>query len=145
MLWREQRGRLAELAIADAAVRLGVGISKPLWDERYDLILDLHPRLVRVQCKSAVRRGDVVVVRCRSCRRGPNGMLQRPYTEEEVDFIAAYCPEFSRAYLVPPELFGGHSTMIHLRLARARNNQKLGIHWATDYEFAAKLSELKGP
>ena len=51
-LTTDQKGAIAELAIAHAAAVLGVGVFKPLTDgERYDLIFDLRPRLLRVQCK----------------------------------------------------------------------------------------------
>ena len=51
--------------------KLGIGVSRPLDDERYDLILDLRPRFFRVQCKWAVRRGDVVRSERRRCTTRP--------------------------------------------------------------------------
>src|SRR5437588_11993735 len=47
-----QKGAIAEAAIAWQATKLGIGVLKPLGEgERYDLVLDLRPRLLRVQCK----------------------------------------------------------------------------------------------
>lgn len=64
MLSTDQKGGAAELAIAAAAAKLHVGVYKPLTDgEPYDLIFDLRPRLVRVQCKWVSRHDDVIVVR----------------------------------------------------------------------------------
>ncbi|MBD0348648.1 MAG: hypothetical protein ICV59_05815, partial [Thermoleophilia bacterium] len=80
MLSTDQKGAIAETAIAHAAVALGIGVSKPVGDERYDLIFDLRPRLLRVQCKWAVRLGDVIAVRCYSTRRTATGLLKRGYT-----------------------------------------------------------------
>ena len=52
-----QKGAIAEAAIAWQATKLGFGVLKPLAEgERYYLVLDLRPRLLRVQCKWAVRR-----------------------------------------------------------------------------------------
>ena len=97
MLTTDQKGAIAELAIAHIAAEIGVGVFKPLTDgERYDLIFDLRPRLVRVQCKWAAPVGDVVIVRCRSCRRTKAGLLHRGYTADEVDAIVAYSPELGR-------------------------------------------------
>jgi hypothetical protein len=62
MLTTDQKGVLAEQAIAFEALKLGVGVFRPLGDERYDLILDLRPQLIRVQCKWAVQHGGVVVI-----------------------------------------------------------------------------------
>ena len=65
MLTTNQLGLVAETRIVHECVLLGIGVSRPLDDERYDLILDLRPNLLRVQCKWAKRHGDVIVVRCR--------------------------------------------------------------------------------
>jgi hypothetical protein len=60
----DQKGSIAETAIVHAAVKLGIGVLKPVSDgERYDLVFDLRPRLIRIQCKWAVRRGELVIVR----------------------------------------------------------------------------------
>src|SRR5438477_11639851 len=112
----DQKGSIAETAIIHAAVKSGVGVFKPVSDgERYDLIFDLRPRLLRIQCKWAVRRGDVVVVRCYSCRRTRNGMLRRSYTEEEIDAFAAYCADLDRCWLMPFDRFP-RASAIQLRL-----------------------------
>ena len=57
MLTTDQKGAVAEAAITLAALKSGVGVFRPLADEPYDLIFDLGTRLLRVQCKWAVRRG----------------------------------------------------------------------------------------
>ena len=50
VLTTNQKGAVAEAAIAKEAIELGVGVFKPLADERYDFSFDLRPRLARVQC-----------------------------------------------------------------------------------------------
>lgn len=131
----DQKGAIAESAVLHAAVKLGIGVSKPLSDgERYDLVFDLRPRLIRVQCKWANRREGVVAVPCYSCRRTASGMLSRPYTAREVDAVAAYCPDTGCCYLLPGGLVEGHWE-ISLRLEPTRNRQKLGVRWADDFEF----------
>jgi hypothetical protein len=89
VLSTNQKGAIAESAIACAAMRLGVGVFRAVADERYDLIFDTGGRLLRVQCKTAALNGDVVLIRCYSCRRTAGGQLKRPYTSEEIDVIAA--------------------------------------------------------
>ena len=145
MLTTDQKGAIAELAIAHIAAEIGVGVFKPLTDgERYDLIFDVRPRLVRVQCKWAAPAGDVVIVRCRSCRRTRDGMQHRAYTADEVDAIAAYSPELRRGYYVPIEDLEGR-TNLQLRLAPSRNNQSSGINWAEHFALEARLRGLLGP
>jgi hypothetical protein len=61
-LTTDQRGAIAEAEIAAAAIKVGVGVYKPLSDgDRYDLIFDVSSQLVRVQCKWSPLHGEVVV------------------------------------------------------------------------------------
>ena len=54
-----QKGAIAEAAIALEAVKLGVEVYRPMAEGgRYDLIFGLEDRLLRVQCKWAARRGE---------------------------------------------------------------------------------------
>ena len=78
MLTTDQKGAVAELAIARGTLpSLASASGRAYTVERYDLIFDLCPRLVRVQCKWARRDGDVVVVRCYSNRRNRDGLSGR--------------------------------------------------------------------
>jgi hypothetical protein len=145
MLTTDQKGAVAELAIAHAAAELGVGVFKPLADgERYDLIFDLRPQLVRVQCKWASLVGDVLIVRCRRCRRTREGLLHRHYTADEIDAIAAYAGDLGRCFFFPFAFLAGRTTL-QLRVAPSRNNQQAGINWADDFELGARLTALLGP
>jgi hypothetical protein len=141
VLTTDQKGAVAETAIACAALELGIGVSKPFGDQAYDLIFDLGERLVRIQCKWAVRSGDVVAVRCYGARRSADGLLRRLYRADEVDAFAAYCAELRTCYYLPFARFPGRRT-IDLRLADCRNNQRAGINWAREYEFGATLPRL---
>ena len=52
MLSTDQKGAIAETAIVAAATKLGVPVYTPVMDGgRYDMVFELGPRLVRVQCK----------------------------------------------------------------------------------------------
>jgi hypothetical protein len=145
VLTTDQKGAAAELAIAHVAADLGVGVFKPLTNgERYDLIFDLRPRLIRVQCKWAALVGDVLIVRCLRCRRTREGLLQRGYTADEIDAIAAYCGDLGRCFYLPFEHFAGR-TAVQLRLLPSKNNQRVGVNWANDFELGARLTALLGP
>jgi hypothetical protein len=138
----DQRGSLAELAIAHHAGAHGVGVLWPLTSGlRYDLVLDVAGALFRVQCKTAVRKAEIVVINCRSCRRTADGYDRRAYSSDDVDLIAGYCAELDRSYLLEPWRFSGQ-TMVLLRLAPTKNNQRQRINWAKDFDFAARLRAL---
>ena len=145
MLTTNQKGAIAEAAVVNEAVRLGIGIWRPFSDhERYDVIFDLGERLVRVQCKHASQRRNVIVVSLRTARRTANGMLRTLYAAGEIDAFAAYCPETDRCYFLPLAELAGRPS-ISLRVSAPRNNQERRINWARDYEFAAKLEAGLGP
>jgi len=142
VLTTDQKGNIAEVAIALAATKLGIDVYSPVGEGgRYDLILDFGGRLNRVQCKWATRHGDVVIIRCYSCRRTADGQVRRGYSAKEIDVIAGYCLELDTCYLVPVQELGGQR-VVQLRLGPTRNNQQRRIRWAREFEFVAKLAAL---
>ncbi len=66
-------------------------------------------------------------------------MRRRHYTAEEIDAFAAYCPDLNRCHFLPIEQFPVRRA-IQLRLQPTGNNQRVGIHWASEFEFGATLS-----
>jgi PD-(D/E)XK endonuclease len=139
----DQQGAIAEAAIAAEAIKLGIGVFRPLTDERYDLIFDMRPELLRIQCKWATRRRGVLTIFCVSSRRAPEGFRRRTYSADEVDAIAAYCLKIDRCFLIPIELVADRPS-IALRIEPCRNNQRRGINWADDFDFAARLKDPQG-
>jgi hypothetical protein len=115
VLTSTMKGAIAETQIAAEAVRLGIVVLRPIVEgRRYDLVFDTGPRLLYV----------------------------RPtYSPTEIDAVAAYCPDLERFYLLPIEDVGSRS-MVHLRLARAANNQEAAIKYAATYEFAGAIAQL---
>jgi hypothetical protein len=144
VLTTDEKGAIAEAEIAAAAIRHGLGVARPLAPRRYDLVFDTCMRLLRVQCKWASLLGDVVVVRCRSSRRGRAGYIRRDYMSSEVDAIAAYCGDLDKCLWLPMERFEARSA-IQLRLVPARNNQQMNINDAGAFDFDATLPGLVGP
>jgi hypothetical protein len=140
VLTTDQKGAIAETGIVHAAIKLGIDVYRPAFEGgRYDFIFDLGGELARVQCKWACRRGEVLVIPCYSSRRAREGLRRRVYTVDEIDAIAAYCPESGRCYFIQLSRFDGRTT-IQLRLTPPRNNQRKGINWAEEYEFSATLA-----
>jgi hypothetical protein len=105
---------------------------------RFDMIFVRGDELARVQCKWASLHGDVLVVRCYSCRRVRAGHRKRRYTPAEIDAIGAYSIDLDRCFYIPIEAVGSRHDM-RLRPAPARNNQRQLVSWADDYDFAATL------
>jgi hypothetical protein len=133
-----QKGAVAELAIALEASRLGIGVLRPLVEGvRYDLVFDLRDRLARVQCKWANKKGDVIAVQTGGNYHSPTkGYVRSTYAAREVDAVAAYCAATGGCYYLPIEEVAGLA-YIHLRLNPARNSQRAGIRMAQQFEFGA--------
>jgi Holliday junction resolvase-like predicted endonuclease len=130
------KGDLAELMVAADLRRKGYKIAIPFgedWD--YDLIFERDGKLHRVQVKYAESNGSILTVRCRS-HSLTNGKVRRVkrYTAAMIDFLAVYDRSTNRCYYVPAQKLGatGRSVM-HLRVAPARNGQRLGINFAENY------------
>lgn len=138
------KGNVAELAIAAEAARLGLSVLKPLTEhERYDLVLGVGARLIRLQCKWGAFDGDVVSVRLRSSYHSPTrGYVTSTYDDSEVDAVAVYCGEIGHCDLLPIQLAAGRG-MLSLRLAPARNNQRASLNWAAEYEFSGAVAQLE--
>ena len=79
-----------------------------------------------------------------SRRRAREGLRKRVYRAGEVDVIAAYCADVHRIFLLTADEFDGRPAL-QLRLAPSRNNQRLGINWAEDFRFEARLTAFLGP
>ena len=138
VLSTSQKGLIAEMAIALRAARMGIRVLRPMLEgARYDLAFEVGGRLLRVQCKWASRRGDVVTVPIRGSYHSPiRGYVRNTYSGAEIEGIAAYCDELDACYWLPMERFSGQ-TYAHLRLVRARNNQRGAVNMASGYEFGA--------
>jgi PD-(D/E)XK endonuclease len=131
------KGAIAETAIMAEAAKLGFVVLRPVVEgRRYDLVIDTGPRLLRVQCKWAPRKGAVIVAHVSTCRHTPRGYVRSTYTADEIDGIGVYCEDLNRCYYVPINDVAGRYVM-HLRLAPAANNQEVAIKYAADYEFGA--------
>ena len=141
----DQKGAIAELAIAKAAIARRIGVYRPVGEGgRYDLIFDFGDRLDRVQCKWAPLERDVITVRVYSNRRTADGSRRRRYAIGEIDAVAAYCPELDRCFYLPAAHVAAR-LQISLRIARSRNNQTHGINWADGFAFEGLQSALLGP
>jgi hypothetical protein len=142
-LMPSQKGAVAGAHVAAAAIELGLTVLRPLCEgRRYDLVLDIEPVLLRVQCKLARRERGVLVVGLQTNRCTPRGYLSTSYTSAEVDAIAAFSPALGETFLVPIEEVPGRRAL-HLRLDATCNGQSKRVVWASDYAFAPTIERLR--
>jgi len=130
----KQKGDLAELMVAADLRRRGYRICIPFGEDcDYDLVVERHGKLERVQVKHTTSDGAIVIVRCRS-HSLTNGRVRatKHYTAESVDWIAVWESTTGTAYYIPSSVFDGF-TELSLRVAPTRNNQRLRIRDARDF------------
>jgi prevent-host-death family protein len=137
------KGAIAELKIAAAATALGVPVLRPMTEHgRYDLVFELATALLRIQCKWAADKGDVVLIQTSGNYLSPRGYVRSTYQAHEIDAIAAYCGELDTCYLLPIDLVAGQY-VVQLRRSPPKNGQRAAINWATDYELAGAVAQLE--
>ena len=103
------RGELAELRFMTRAAELGLRVIKPWGDSsRYDFVVEQGGRFLRVQVKSTSVRQD----KSYCCHL--NTGKQKPYTKDEIDFIAAYIIPKDIWYIMPIEVAGKRTSGIIL-------------------------------
>src|SRR3989344_433252 len=121
------KGQLAVSKTELRALELGFIPSKPIFDTRYDLILDTLTGLLRVQVKYADgipsnSRGSVVVKLSYEDRK----KRIFTYNKKEIDGLIVYIPKIDKLCFLPPRVFLGKKKL-HIRLQQSKNNQKQGI------------------
>ena len=138
------KGNVAELAIAAAATKLGVDVSKPLGEHtRYDLIFGIADQLLRVQCKWAPHQNSVIKVNLASARYRSDGtQLTKTYTSGEIDGFAVYCEALDGCYWLPISRTEGLKA-IWLRTSEARNGQRAAVNWADDFDLSGAVAQLE--
>jgi prevent-host-death family protein len=140
-----RKGVIAETKIAAAATELGIPVLRPIVEHgRYDLAFELADRLVRIQCKWGAldRDAGVIKVNLETCRHTPSGYVYGSYGPDEIDFIAVYCSELDRCYLLPISLVARRRG-IHLRLSPPRNGQRACINREIDFRLTGAVAQLE--
>ena len=127
------KGQLAVSKVELRALELGYLPSRPLFDARYDLVLDNNKKLIRVQIKYADglpshSTGSVVVKLAYENRK--NEVFT--YQDSEIDALIVFIPKVDRLCFFPKNVFIG-KRKLHIRLAPSKNRQIQGIIFAKDY------------
>ncbi len=127
-------GDRTEAIVIAALIRRGYRVLRPLSsNQRYDLVLDLDGRFLRVQCKTGRLRNGAIVFSARSCRSNRTRTFVRSYTDE-ADVFVVHCPETDRIYAVPVG-DSGVLKAVSLRVTAPANGQSKGIRCAADHEL----------
>lgn len=132
----KEQGERSERRVIAALLAAGYEVLVAPYGEnrRYDLVLDLGDRFVRVQTKTArLVPGGGALVAATASFAGLGRSRRRIDYRGQVDVFALYSPDLDRVYLVPVADCPGAE--VRLRLVRARNGQQTRVRLASDYEL----------
>ena len=134
------KGAITELKCKTYFLELGYIVSTPEFPARYDFILDIDKKLLKIQVKTCrISDGKLTFSTCSS--HFINGKVTHTeYTSDGVDF---FCTEHEReCYLIPVTECG--KTEKSLRLFAPANNQSKNICFAQDYVASKVINEMLG-
>lgn len=128
------KGTAAELAVAADLATRGFTVCLPFGVvPRWDLIFTRDgTSFERVEVKYVTPRKGVLAVKCYSLSNVTGKQVEsRPYSQDDVDWIAAYNSETNECFYIPSsELVDGK---LSLRIEPTKNNQQQGVRWASEY------------
>jgi PD-(D/E)XK endonuclease len=139
-------GDRSTLAVMLALQEIGYDVYLPFGENtRCDLIVDDGLSLKRVQCKSGrIREGAIIFKVCSSYAHHPNPKIRFRGYRGEVDAFAVYCRQTLGVYLVPIDEVATRFSAA-LRITPTRNNQQIGVRFASPYLVASVRIEPEPP
>ena len=133
-----QKGLITEMEVALKLIKMGYQVSQPLNpDSRYDFIVDVNNRLLRIQVKTAhlsPKTKNAIQFKCRSIT-GHGITKTSLYSDTDIDYFATYWND--EVYLVPVNECSAEKT---LRLSK--DNYRVNSSYAEDYIASEVLQTL---
>lgn len=124
-------GSIGEAKALTWFVENGIPVSIPFGDnEKYDLVIEIHGKLLKVQVKSSAQVAfGRLVFNLRSVRYNNKG--SHIYTKSEIDLFVLYHEHTNQLYCITPEECAG--TAIMLRLPGDLKNLQTNCKFAENY------------
>ena len=119
---------ISEHAVIVRLLRLGYKVLKPIGDRLpYDLAVDIEGNLVRIQVKSAWKRGNTYLVDSRRTKTNRRRMIRTRYKTTDFDVAIIHIPESNICYVMPVEKFTTYKSEISI--VEVRGRQRLPRSW----------------
>jgi PD-(D/E)XK nuclease superfamily protein len=130
-------GDISEAVIVAEFIKLGFSVSKPFGDNQpYDIIVDAHGKLFRIQIKTGrLKKGVILFNSISSINTRIEKKREKKTYFGKVDLFAIYCPQNEECYIVPIEEI--NKSMGTLRLESCKNGQNKNIKFAIDYKLSS--------
>jgi hypothetical protein len=133
----KRKGNKAEATVICILVNMGLPVLLPFGDnEKYDLVFEIGSIFKSIQIKKGVIRNGCIKADMRY-KIGTRRVSSERYFYC-VDFMAIWCEENDKVYLLDFKLFGNKSYAT-LRVEEPKNEIKSTIVWAEQYEIEKVL------
>ncbi len=137
----KRKGNITEMETMLAFMKLGYNVLTPYGDcERYDFVVDMGGKFIRVQSKTASTEDDGASFRIITCssNRKDGGIVHHLYTKEDIDYFTTVFNDI--VYLFPVEICSGREK--RFRIEPTKNGQVRGITWAKDYVLSGVIKTI---
>ncbi len=125
------KGRITELEVVNAFIKLGYNISEPYVADRYDFIADVNGHLLKIQVKTASEKEGKIIFATRNTHINTQGKVYKNYKDDNIDLFATIYND--KCYLVPVAECGVSTCT--LRITPTLSGKKQGIRFLEDYEI----------
>lgn len=136
----KQKGNITEVAVMLAFLKQGINVLSTYGDcERYDFVIEPKQNLfIKIQVKTCHKtENGTITFNARSNHFKEGKRVYSTYSKDETDYFATVYD--GQCYLVPVSEVG---TQCSLRLEPTKNNNKVNIKWAKDYQMEEILGKL---
>ena len=132
-------GTITELKCKTYFLELGYIVSTPDSPARYDFILDIGDKLLKIQVKTSHidENNEKIIFKTSSTHITAKGNTKRDYKNDGIDYFCTWYD--NECYLIPVDECGTGSK--YLRLVPTRNGQVKNISFAKDYIAKEVLSK----
>ena len=127
------KGELSQAKILTKLLEKGKQVAIPFGDnQRYDLVIVEGIKAIRVQCKTGWLKNGVIKFKVIS--HNPFTLKNRNYSDD-ADVFMIYCFELDKVYYMDVNEISKLKFTCSLRVDLTKNNQKLCVMWAKNYEY----------
>ena len=135
------QGKTTELQVATEFMKRGYQVSQPLVsDSRYDFIVDINNKLIRLQVKTSKLKEDGAYIEFATSSSHTNTQrtVNHSYTADEIDYFATI--HDNQCYIISVDLCG--SRQQRLRITAPKNGNQRGSKFLKDYTIDKFLETL---
>lgn len=120
------KGIATELLCEAYLTSLGYNVSVPIGEDcKYDFILDVQNRLLRVQVKSCVEIDTGIIVKAYTITTSGKENIKHKYSKDDIDMLCTYYN--NQCYLLPIEFCNGSSRTLAFSRRKVNSSTPLYI------------------